>query len=67
MQEIKADNNPHKPTTYEFDLATYACRVSEDLGKARKRNKQLVYSIRALFALNLIWIAIFIYIWLMLG
>lgn len=52
------------PTT-EFDLEAYAISISNQLSKARKRNKQLVYSNRALFALSLIWIAIFIYIWLM--
>lgn len=54
-------------TTQEtkFDLETYANSLSHQLRKARKRNKQLVYSNRALFALSLIWIVIFIHIWLM--
>ena len=53
------------PIETKFDLEAYANSLSHQLRKARKRNKQLVYSNRALFALNLIWIAIFIYIWLM--
>ena len=53
------------PIETKFDLEAYADSLSQQLRKARKRNKQLVYCNRAQFALNLIWMAIFIYIWLM--